>query len=442
VLIIVQNMSVPLDRRVWLECRALTNAGYQVSVICPRGPGDQRRQTLEGVAIYRYRPAPEARGLAGFALEFVYCWLRTALLSGVVRRERGFDVIQACNPPDTYWLLGLLWKAAGVRFVYDQHDLNPELFVSRFGEPRGGAASAEHRGLLWLERMTYRVADLVIATNESYKHIAITRGRRREDSVVVVRSGPDTSVMRPVHPPPALRPAGCHLLVYLGIMGPQDGVALLLTMMEELVHRRGRRDVHLALLGYGDCLEQLRRKAVDLGLDDVVTFTGRASPAMVADYLSAADLGLAPDLKSPLNDLSTHNKVMEYMAYCLPTVGFDLRENQVSAGPAALWAPSGDLDAFCDAVETLLDDEELRVRMGLAARERVVGQLDWLPQSAAYVAAFDRLTGHVREQPSAAASAPEVAVAPERLPVDLANEEALEDFVRRRGAPVTDGRGS
>ncbi|TFC07186.1 glycosyltransferase WbuB [Cryobacterium adonitolivorans] len=391
VLIIVQNLPVPLDRRVWLECNALAAQGYTVSVICPKGPGDGSYELLDGIAIYKYRPSPEARGVFGFALEFTWCWILTALLSLRVRRERGFDVIQACNPPDTYWLLAWLWRARGVRFIFDQHDLNPELFLSRFGKPSSPAARIEYRGLLWLERMTYRIADRVISTNGSYKAVAERRGHRDPATVTVVRSGPDTRVMRPVYPDPAIRGDADALLCYLGIMGPQDGVETMLDLMHELVHKRGRVGLHAVLLGFGDCLEDLKARSTELGLDGNVRFTGRVGPSEIAQYLSAADIGIGPDQKTPLNDLSTMNKTMEYMAYALPSVSVDLVETRVSAGDAGVLVASGDISAFADAVEALLDDPARRVRLGLAARRRVSEHLDWRPQARAYVGVFDSL---------------------------------------------------
>lgn len=393
VLIIVQNLPVPLDRRVWLECQALRDSGYSVSVICPKGPGDPARQVIDGIAIYKYRPAPDAKGLSGFALEFVYSWLRTAALSVRVRRERGFDVIQACNPPDTYWALARLWRLRGTRFIFDQHDLNPELYLSRFGRPTTIGGKLQLRGLRWLERMTYRSADRVISTNESYKKLAITRGGKRSDHVTVVRSGPDTRAMRPVYPPAFIRKGADHLLVYLGIMGPQDGVDTILHVADELIHRRGRTGLRVALLGFGDCLEDLKRQCTEMSLDQHVVFTGRADKAMIADYLSAADVGLCPDLKTPLNDVSTMNKTMEYMAYALPSVSFDLVETRVSGADTVTYVPSGDNTAFADAIEELLDDPELRAERGTAARARVSETLDWRPQADSYVGVFDDLAG-------------------------------------------------
>jgi glycosyltransferase involved in cell wall biosynthesis len=439
VLIIVQNLPVPLDRRVWLECQALTAQGYQVSVICPKGPGDPPFQEINGVAIYKYRPAPEAKGLAGFAVEFVYSWLRTAALSLRVRRQRGFDVIQACNPPDTYWLLARFWRMRGVRFVFDHHDLNPELFLSRFGRPTSAGQRAQYRGLLWLERMTFRTADRVISTNGSYKRVAEVRGGRDPDTVTIVRSGPDTTVMRPLYPDAQTRAGAEHLLVYLGIMGPQDGVEMILDLVDELVNRRGRRGLRAVLMGFGDCLEELKVRSSALGLDDYVHFTGRVGPDTIAQYLSAADVGIGPDQKTPLNDVSTMNKTMEYMAYALPSVSFDLVETRVSAGDTGVLVSPGDLDAFATEVERLLDDPQRRIRLGRAARTRVASELDWQPQAQAYVGVFDGLFGTPPDAdrrgrwPFAPRAITEV---PARVYVDLDDEREFERFIATRSAPV------
>jgi len=435
VLIIVANLPVPLDRRVWLECQALITRGYRVSVICPKGPGDPGRQHIDGVDIYKYRPAPEARGLAGFAWEFAYSWVRTALLSLEVWRTRPFDILQACNPPDTFWLLARLWRPLGVQFVFDQHDLNPELFLSRFGEPEGGVQGLEYRGLLWLERMTYWAAHRIISTNESYKAIAIRRGRRRPGHVTVVRSGPDTQRMRPIFPERPRRPDQINL-VYLGIMGPQDGVDQALLVVDELVHRRGRSEVTATLLGFGDCYEDLRAQCRDLGLDDVVQFTGRVDRDEIAEYLSRADIGLCPDLKTPLNDVSTMNKTMEYMAYALPAVSFDLVETRVSGEDCVLYVPSGDVAAFADAVEMLMDDPGLRIQLGKKARERVAAVLDWRPQAEAYVGVFDQLSGFSTPVPAVSEETPDGQSDPQgRRYVDLADTEELEHYLAERRAP-------
>lgn len=432
VLIIVANLPVPLDRRVWLECQALIRAGYQVSVVCPKGPGDPARQVIDDVRIYKYRPAPEADGALSYVWEFVYSWLRTAVLSVVAWRRGRFHLLQACNPPDTFWLLATLWRGRGVRFVYDQHDLNPELFISRFGRPRSLARRMQYAGLCWLERRTYRAADRVISTNESYRRIALERGHVPAGSATVVRSGPDTQRMRPIRPDPKVYLGGTHLLVYLGIMGPQDGVHIILEVMEELVHRRGWTTLRAALLGFGDCLEDLKRQSTDMGLSDVVHFTGRVGPEEIAHYLSGADVGLCPDLKTPLNDVSTMNKVMEFMAYALPVVSFDLAESRVSAGQTAVFVPSGDVMAFADAVEALLKAPEDRARLGRSARERVSSSLDWRPQAQAYVGVYDGLVGLDRDLANMALAGEAHPADADRV-VDLSDDSAFSSFLRTRG---------
>lgn len=402
VLIIVQNLPVPLDRRVWLECQALRAAGYEVSVICPKGPGDPGRAELEGVHLYKYRPAPEAVGLVGYVREFVYCWVRTALLSVSVWRRRRFDVIQACNPPDTYWLLGLAWRPLGVRFVFDHHDLNPEVFLSRFGPPTSPGQRLQLAALTWLERRTFRTADRVISTNASYRQIALERGDVPAGRSAIVRSGPDTAVMRPIPASPDLRRGREHLVVYLGIMGPQDGVDGVLHAAQRIVHRHRRDEISFALLGFGDCLEQLRAESTRLGLDDHVHFTGRVGPAEIARYLSSATVGVSPDPYSPLNDLSTMNKTMEYMAFALPVVAYRLTETVVSAGDCAVYVEPGDTEGFADAVVALVDDEPRRADLGARGRRRAETTLDWRAQAEVYVGVYDDLTGGADPQLSPA----------------------------------------
>jgi len=389
VLIVVQNLSVPMDRRVWLECAALRDAGLGVSVICPRNPGEAADETLEGVRIRRYRPAPPARGPAGFVLEFVWCWLLTAWLSVRCARAEGFDVLQACNPPDTYFALGALWKLAGKRFVFDQHDLCPEVYRSRFP----GGSRALETGLRLLERATYRVADHVIATNDSYRAVALRRGRLPAASVTVVRTGPDPQRLRRTEADPSWRNGRAHLLAYLGVMGPQDGVDLALEAMDRIVHTHGRDDVQLVLVGGGDCFDDLRALAHRLGLDDHVTFTGRVPDERVFSVLSSADLGLSPDPLNPLNDVSTMNKTMEYMAFGLPVVAFDLTETRVSAADAAVYVPPNDVDAYAKAILDLLDDPERRDAMGRLGRRRVEDELAWEHQAPRYVEVYRQLLG-------------------------------------------------
>ncbi|MCG3748927.1 glycosyltransferase family 4 protein [Amycolatopsis sp. Poz14] len=391
ILVIVQNLPVPLDRRVWLECRALTEAGYEVSVICPKGDGDPGYEVFEGVHLYKYAPAPEAGGVFGYALEFGYSWLRTAWLSRKAWRRKPFSALQACNPPDTYWALARLWRRRGVRFVFDHHDLNPEVFRSRFGEPSGRAARAQLAGLYWLERMTFRTADHVISTNASYQRIAADRGGVPEENTSIVRSGPDTSVMRAGRPVPELRRGRRHLAVWLGIMGPQDGVDVVLDIARRTVFEHGRDDVQFAVLGFGDCLEDLRRQCSELGLDDYVDLPGRVGPAQISEYFSTASAGLSPDPLNPLNDVSTMNKTMEYLAYGLPVVAYRLAENAISAGDCAVYVEPGDAAGFTEQLVSLLDDPDRREELGKRGRLRAERELDWAPQARTYVSVYDRL---------------------------------------------------
>ncbi|WP_199785750.1 MULTISPECIES: glycosyltransferase family 4 protein [Actinomycetes] len=391
VLIIVQNLPVPLDRRVWLECRALTESGYEVSVICPKGTGDPKYEVLDGVHLYKYAPPPNASGALSYLVEFVYCWLRTANLSRKVWKRRRFDALQACNPPDTFWALARLWRLRGVRFVFDHHDLNPEVFRSRFGEPENFAARLQLAGLYWLERMTFRTADRVVSTNASYRRIAVERGNVPLSRTTIVRSGPDTSVMRPRPPKPELRQGKRFLVVWLGIMGPQDGVDGVLEVISRVVRDHQRTDVAFALLGFGDCLEDLRRQCTEMGLDEWVRFTGRVGPEEIADYLSTADVGLSADPYSPLNDLSTMNKTMEYLAFALPVLAYRLTETVVSAADCAVYVEPGHTGTFAAELVALLDDPERRAELGKAGRVRAEQELDWAPQARAYLSVYQGL---------------------------------------------------
>lgn len=401
VLIIVQNLPVPLDRRVWLECRALTDAGYRVSVICPKGTGDPDFEVLEGVRIHKYDPPPPASGIATFGYEFAYCLEQTRRRLHAIHRIDPIDAVQACNPPDTFFTLMRGLRRRGVRFVFDQHDLCPEVYAARFASPKASVL----RTLLWLERGTYRAADHVIATNESFKAVAMERGSLPADRVTVVRSGPRAATMRRGAPDPTAREGRRFLCAYLGIMGPQDGVDLVLRTADVLVNRRGRDDVQFALMGFGDCYDDLRATCTALGLDDHVTFTGRADDKMISRYLSSADIGMSPDPKNAMNDRSTMNKTLEYMAFELPVVSFDLHETRVSAGPAAVYVGDNDVEAYASAIEELLADPQRRAVMGAAGRQRIEESLSWETSARAYVGVYDRLFGTTRAASSAAVAA-------------------------------------
>ncbi len=390
VLIIVENLTVPFDRRVWMEATSLAEAGFQVSVICPTG-GEYVRpyERLEGVAIYRY-PAPRAtRGHLSYFWEFIYCWVMTAYLSLRVLRREGFDVMQACNPPDTFFLLGWFYKLLGKRFVYDQHDLCPEVYLARFKRN----PNLLYRGLLALERLTYSTADLVLVTNESYREMALRRGGVRPERVVVVRSAPDLRRFRAAQADPAVKRGRPHLVAYLGVMAPQDGVDLLIAAIEHIVKQRGREDITFVLIGSGDSFEDLRALASARGLDEHVVFTGRIPDEEVARIISTADVCVSPDPRNELNDRSTMNKVLEYMALGRPIVAFDLKETRYSAADAALYAAPNDPADFGDQVLALLADPLRREEMGRSGQRRLKEHLAWSHSRAALVRAYARLAG-------------------------------------------------
>lgn len=386
VLIIVQNLPVPLDRRVWLEACALRDAGFQVSVVCPKAPGDPSFQEIEGIRIRKYAPPPPTTGALSYVWEFAYCWARTLALVVDAAAREGFDVIQACNPPDTYWALAAPFKAFGKRFVFDQHDLCPEVYVSRF--PQGSRAVV--RALEWLERATYALADHVVATNDSYRETAMRRGNVAARRVTVVRTGPNPERLRRGAPVASWRNGKRYLCAYLGVMGPQDGVDLAVRAAAALI-QSGREDVQFVFMGAGDSYDELIALVEQLQISDSVTFTGRIPDETVFEVLSTADLGMSPDPLNPLNDVSTMNKTMEYMSFGVPVVAFDLKETRVSAGPAAVYVQPNDTDAFARAIADLLDDAERRAAMGQQGRERVERHLAWSHQAARYVSVYESL---------------------------------------------------
>lgn len=387
VLVVVQNLPFELDRRVRSECAALTSSGYTVSVICPkRSPDEPDRHIVDDVVVRSY-PAPgETHGVGSYLAEFVVCWLRTARLSVRVAREEGFDVLQACNPPDTYWLLGLAWKAlAGKAFVFDQHDLCPEVYEARFG--RRGVL---HRGLLALERATYRVADQVVSPNPAYAEVAMTRGRVAPRQIGVVMSTPDARRMVRREIEPALRHGRRHLACYVGVMGPQDGVDRLVEAIHTYVNVLGRGDCHFALIGFGDSLGALRTRVAVLGLGPWVTFTGRVGHDEISRWLSTASVGFTPDPPSEFNHRSTMNKTLEYMAHGVPVIATDLRETRRCAGDAARYTGDGEPAELAGALAELLDDPGRRRHMGRVGRIRIERELAWETQAASYLSAIDR----------------------------------------------------
>jgi glycosyltransferase involved in cell wall biosynthesis len=390
VLILVENLPSPFDRRVWQEANALRDAGYTVSIICPTGKGyEAKYEEIDGIAILRYDLPMEAEGAAGYAIEYAAALFWTFVLSWRVFLTRGFDVIHACNPPDLFFLIGGFFRLFGRKFVFDHHDINPELYEAKFGR----------RDFFWklmvaLERWSFRTADVSIATNESYKRIAIERGGMDPERVFVVRSGPSLERLRILPPDETLKRGRKHLVGYVGVMGRQEGIDLLLEAVRSVVHDHGRRDVHFGLVGGGTSLEEMKALAARLEVADYVTFTGRVPDAELLAMLNTADVCVNPDIANDMNDKSTMNKIMEYMALGKPIVQFDLAEGRFSAREASLYARKNDPADMAAKLLELVDDPGRCARMGESGRRRVENELEWryeVPKLlAAYEAAFVR----------------------------------------------------
>jgi len=384
VLIIVENLPCPFDRRVWQEARALYSNGYQVAIICPKGPGyEASYEQLDGIHIYRHALPVEADSALGYLAEYTLALLAEFWLSLKVLRRHGFDVIHACNPPDTIFVLGRIYKWFGKRFIFDHHDINPELYEAKFGR-----RDLPYRLLCLLERWTFAAADVSIATNESYRRIALERGKMTPDRVFVVRSGPDLSRVRIAAPNPALRRGRRFLVGYVGVIGKQEGLDLLLDAVAFV--RRSRDDVHYTIIGGGTELQAVRTKCRDLGLDDCVDFRGRIPDAELWEILSTADVCVNPDRANAMNDLSTMNKIIEYMALGKPIVQFDLTEGRFSAQGASLYAKPNDAEDFAARLCELLDDPGRRAQMGALGRKRVEQVLSWDHQVPVLLAAYAR----------------------------------------------------
>jgi glycosyltransferase involved in cell wall biosynthesis len=387
VLIIVENLPVPFDRRVWLEARTLKNAGAEVSVICPKGKGyEAAEEELDGIRIYRHNLPAEGHGALGYLREYSVALFHEARLAWRLFLTRGVDVVHACNPPDLIFLVALPLKLFGCKLIFDHHDINPELYEAKFSR----------RGVFWrlmllFERLTFMSADVTIATNNSYRAIAIGRNKKSPDKVFVVRSGPDVDGLRPGPPNPALKRGRRYLLGYVGVIGDQEGVDLLLKSMQHLVYEMGRTDVQLTLAGSGPSLRYLQQLAVELKVADYVSFLGRISNSELFELLSTADVCVNPDRVTAMNDLSTMNKIMEYMAFAKPIVQFDVREGRYSAQSASVYAKANDIVDFAEKIAELLADEDRRVRMGLFGRERVEKTLSWQTQIPNLIAAYEKV---------------------------------------------------
>lgn len=388
VLIVVENLPVPMDRRVWLEATTLTAAGYRVSVICPTGRGwDKLYEEIEGVHIYRYPEPPEAHsGAAAYAREWGTALWHMFRLARVVRRERGFDVIHGCNPPDLIWLLALRWRPWGVRYVFDHHDVCPELFEAKFA--RRGLL---YRVMLWWERITFAVADVSIATNESFREIAHRRGHMKPENVFVVRSAPRTDTFEPAPAVPRYRKGAATVMGYVGVIGQQEGMDLLVAAADHLIRVLKHDDVHFTIVGFGPQLPAVQRDVAERGLAAHFTFTGALYGDEMLVALNSCDIGVSPDPMNPMNDISTMNKVMEYMTLEKPVVQFELKEGRASAGEASLYAKANDPKDFAACIARLIEDPALRARMGAIGRRRVLESLSWSNSVPHLLAAYDRV---------------------------------------------------
>lgn len=377
VLIIVENLPVPFDRRVWMEATTLKKQGYGVAVICPAGKGYLAAyEELDGIHIYRHELPPEVSSPIGYLREYASALAAEFRLARLVKRRHGFDVIHACNPPDLIFLIAAWFKLFyGTRFIFDHHDLNPELYESKFGR-----RDIFYYGLKIAERLTFALADLVISTNESYRAVALTRGKKRPEHVHVVRSAPDLSRFARVEPNHAFRRGKRYLVGYLGVMGEFDGVDHLVRTADVLVNGRGRKDIHFCLIGNGPMLPGLQELVATLDLTEYVEFTGRISDEELIERLSTCDVCVSPDPPNPLNVKSTMNKILEYMALERPIVQYDLPEGRYSAAEASLYVPPGEPDYLANALASLLERERDRMRMGHYGRSRMESELGWRHQ--------------------------------------------------------------
>jgi glycosyltransferase involved in cell wall biosynthesis len=375
ILMLLENLPYPQDVRVRREATALAAAGYSVSVICPSDEGQLSRELVNGVQVYRYAAPPPANGFLGYLWEYGYSMAASFALSLLVFFHEGFDVVHAHNPPDTFVFIAGFYKLFGKRFVYDHHDLSPEMYQARFP---GGRKRLVHGALVLLEKLSCRMADHVIVTNESYKKVAMERGHVPESRITIVRNGIELSRLdRPIEPDRGLRQMGKTIIGYVGVMGFQDGVDYLLRALHHLVHVLGRTDFYCILIGGGDAWEGLTVLARKLDLRDYVRFTGPIFGEGLLSYLSAADICVDAAPSNPYSDRSTMFKLMEYMSLTKPIVAFDLHEHRFTAQQAAVYVPHNDEHAFAQAISELMDDPQRRKILAESGRCRIEKELAW-----------------------------------------------------------------
>ena len=387
VLIIVENLPVPFDRRVWQEARTLRDAGAQVSIICPTGKGFEcRYEQLEGINVYRHPLPPEHSSALGYIREYAAALFWQSYLAWKIFFRHGFDTIHGCNPPDLIFLVAWQFQLFGKRYLFDHHDLNPEFYEGKFNR-----RDVFWRLLHFTEWLTFKTARTVISTNESYKAIAIGRGGKRPKDVFVVRSGPDLSRVKPVPPDPSLKRGRDFLVGYVGVIGEPEGIDLLLESARYLIHDQGRRDIQFMIVGGGPCLVDMQALASQMALDDYVVFTGRVPDELLFKVLSTADLCVNPDRVSVINDKSTMNKILEYMALGKPIVQFDMTEGRYSAREASLYAKPNDPIDFANKINKLLACKATRTYMGEFGQKRIETELAWSYEAPKLIAAYEHL---------------------------------------------------
>lgn len=388
ILMLLENNPYPHDTRVRKEAVTLCEAGYDVTVICQGAANQPKREMIAGVRVYRYPAAPEINSFVGFIIEYGYAFLAAFVLTFYVFIRHGFDVIHAHNPPDIYVFVALVYKLLGKKFVFDHHDLTPEVYNARY---KDGGNPLVYRVLLWMEKVTCFVADHVMTTNGSYQAVVMERGGVLAKNITIVRNGPDPQRLRPVAPDPVLRQRGGTILTYAGAMGVQDGLDYLLRALFHLRFDYGRLDFYCVIMGDGEELEALKKLASDLQIADHVWFPGWISGDAYVRYLASADICVDPDPSNPFNDRSTMIKMMEYMAMEKPIVAFDLPEHRYTAQGAALYVPDNDERLFAEAIGELMDDGELREQMGRLGRKRIEDELAWEYAAAELIKAYQKI---------------------------------------------------
>lgn len=374
ILIIVENLPVPLDRRVWQEATSLRKKGYDISIICPKGKGYEKGyEVIDGIHIYRHFLPLEVKASLGYCFEYLTALFWEFFLSLKVYFRHGFDVIHACNPPDLICLVGLFFKVFfGRRFIFDHHDINPELYLAK-----GKRKDLFYILLLFFEKLTFKLADVSIATNVSYKKIAVDRGKMSPEKVFIVRSAPKLEYFKSISPNNSLKNNKKYLVGYVGVMGKQDGVDYLLRSINYIIHTKGRKDIYFVLIGRGSEWESIKKYCSDLKLDDFVNFTGRIPDECMIEYLATCDVCVNPDIVNEFNSKSTMNKILEYMSLGKPVVQFDMIEGRYSAGEASLYAEPNDKVDFAEKILELLDNYKKRKKMGDYGRKRIEGKLQW-----------------------------------------------------------------